>query len=363
MTDSTGPQPASTTSSASRLLVPDALRGLAALAVCWFHFTHGNPNFLPDGVLKSSGAFGWLGVEMFFVISGFIIPYSLSRGGYRLSDYPTFLLKRIIRLDPPYIAALILILALGYASSAVPGFRGQPFAPTWAQVALHLGYINVFFGYPWLSPVFWTLAIELQYYLLMGLLYFAVAHRSSVVRTATLGWMALLAFLIPSEQFIFHWLFLFMLGIVAFQLRVGLIRRGPFAGWVAILGCGAWAVGSGPIALTGVVTALTLGLLEAVPMRPLLFLGEISYSLYLLHVPIGGRIINLGQRFVHTTLEKGVVLAVAIAASIASAWLLYHFVERPAQRWSSRIRYQRKPIRASEAGEATPGAAELNPIG
>ena len=362
MTSSTEPHLASTTPSASRLLVPDTLRGLAALAVCWFHFTHGNPNFLPDGALKSSGAFGWLGVEMFFVISGFIIPYSLSRGGYRLADYPTFLLKRIIRLDPPYIAALIIILALGYASTAVPGFRGQPLEPNWAQVVLHLGYINVFFGYPWLSPVFWTLAIEFQYYLLMGLLYFAVAHQSPLVRAATWGWMAVLAFVVPSEQFIFHWLFLFMLGMAAFQMRVGLIRRGQFAWWVVILGCGAWSVGSGPIALTGVVTALALGIFETVPMRPLLFLGEISYSLYLLHVPIGGRIINLGQRFVQTTLEKGVVLAGALAASILGAWLLYRFVERPAQRWSSRIRYQRKALCASGGGDATPGVAEPNPI-
>src|SRR5690349_12055072 len=129
--------------SPQRLSVLDALRGIAALGVCWYHFTNGNKTFLPEGVLKSSGTFGWLGVEMFFVISGFIIPYALHRSGYRISDYGTFILKRIIRLDPPYLVAILIVIALGYASTATPGFQGPPFEPTITQVVLHLGYVNV----------------------------------------------------------------------------------------------------------------------------------------------------------------------------------------------------------------------------
>src|ERR1017187_46026 len=159
------------TTSHQRLSTLDALRGLAALGVCWFHFTNGNKAFLPDGLLKSSGAYGWLGVEMFFVISGFIIPYTLQRSGYRSSDYGRFLIKRIIRLDPPYLVAILAVIALNYASAASPGFNGPHFNFSLVQVTLHLGYLNVFFGYPWLNPVFWTLAIELQYYLAVGLLF------------------------------------------------------------------------------------------------------------------------------------------------------------------------------------------------
>jgi hypothetical protein len=53
-----------------RIETVDALRGVAALSVAWYHFTHGNLTFLRDGRLKSSGAYGWLGLEMFFVLSG-----------------------------------------------------------------------------------------------------------------------------------------------------------------------------------------------------------------------------------------------------------------------------------------------------
>lgn len=81
----------------NRVSTIDALRGIASLAVCWFHLTNGNPKFLPDGALKASGAYGWLGVEAFFVISGFVIPFSLYRSGHELKDYPRFLYKRVVR--------------------------------------------------------------------------------------------------------------------------------------------------------------------------------------------------------------------------------------------------------------------------
>jgi peptidoglycan/LPS O-acetylase OafA/YrhL len=79
-------------SAPQRLPVLDMLRGIASFAVCWFHLTNGNVAFLPAGILKSSGAYGWLGVEVFFVISGFVIPYALERSRYGINDCGTFLL-------------------------------------------------------------------------------------------------------------------------------------------------------------------------------------------------------------------------------------------------------------------------------
>lgn len=328
-----------------RLSVLDALRGIAALGVCWFHFTHGNATFLPEGVLKSSGTYGWLGVEIFFVISGFIIPYALYRSGYSSADYGSFILKRIIRLDPPYLVGILVVLALGYATSATPGFKGAPFAPSFVEILLHLGYANVFFGYRWLNPVFWTLAIELQYYLLVGLVFPAVAHRSDFVRATAFVLLACLAAFISAEQFLFRWLFLFMLGMAAFQLRMHLIGRRQFTLWVILFGMGAWHMGGISVAMTGTVVSLLLGLFDT-KVGPLwLFFGHISYSLYLLHYPIGGRVINIGQRFVDNTPGKLAVLAAAWAASIGAAWLLYQYVERPAQQWSSSIRYRNRAKR------------------
>lgn len=349
------------TPSPHRFAVIDALRGIAALGVCWYHFTHGNATFLPEGPLKSSGAFGWLGVEMFFVISGFIIPYALHRSRYRAADYGRFILKRMIRLDPPYLVGILIVLALGYASAATPGYRGEPFEPSFTQVVLHLGYANFLFGYRWLNPVYWTLAIELQYYLLMGLVFSAIVHRALWVRASAFASLACLALLFPAEQYLFHWLFLFMLGMAAFQFRTGIMARGQFLGWVVVLGWGAWHVGGAAIAMTGIVTALLLGLFEVRLRPPFLFLGHISYSLYLLHVPIGGRIINLSLHFVHSTPGKSAFLVLALVASLAAAWLLHRYVELPAQQWSSRIRYRERQTQMLETARETPAPVETAP--
>src|SRR6266480_694785 len=117
-----------TDSTDERIETVDGLRGIAAIAVAWFHITNGAKWFLDGGVLEYSGRYGWLGVQVFFVISGFIIPYSLHRSHYSMSQFGRFMLRRVVRLDPPYLVTVVLIIALDYGSSLVPGFKGTAFS-------------------------------------------------------------------------------------------------------------------------------------------------------------------------------------------------------------------------------------------
>jgi peptidoglycan/LPS O-acetylase OafA/YrhL len=129
-------------------------------------------------VLRETGRYGWLGVEVFFVISGFVIPYSMHRGGYRVSQhFWRFLAKRLARLEPPYLVSIVVVVILWYLSALTPGFQGTnpDIRPT--RLLLHLGYLNAFFGHPWLNPVYWTLGIELQYYLLVAITYPLLSSR------------------------------------------------------------------------------------------------------------------------------------------------------------------------------------------
>jgi peptidoglycan/LPS O-acetylase OafA/YrhL len=357
----------------------DFLRGVASLAVCWFHLTsYRFPT--PDGPLyeavRASGSYGWLGVEVFFVISGFVIPYSLHRAGYRLRSYPTFILKRVIRLDPPYLVtiALIILLGVGYAATTGRAVEIEGAGLDWTRVLLHLGYLNMFFGYEWLNPAFWTLAIEFQYYLLMGLLFPLMSSRRRSLRLGSLALFAAPSFFsghellpggAPMSPFISHFAFLFILGVVLFQKRAGLCGRGEAWALLAASGAGALlTVGVAPT-LAGLFAAAVISLYDRKNVVADFF-GNISYSLYLLHWPVGHLTLSLvGGKLLRADAdaEKLLVLAVAHAVCFAASYLLFVAVERPAQRWSSSLRYGRpgSDPRAEETSALAPPAGKPAP--
>lgn len=351
-----------TTKEQNRIEVLDFLRGIASLAVALHHFC----GILAPGLLRSASFYGQLGVEVFFVISGFIIPYSLYRGGYTLRNFPVFVAKRVVRLDPPYLVTIALIILLGVVNWYFPFQKGLVFEASVPQVLLHLGYLNTFFGYPWLSDVFWTLAIEFQYYLLMGLVFPLVFSRSAATRTATLVGLGLLSFVIHSPIYIFYFIFLFIMGISTCQYRVGLIGRRQYAATLtaatlcALLSMAtaphddgltpaslAWwlrrAAEAAPMTAAGLATVFAILFLR-VRNRVFYFLGAISYSLYLVHSPVGRRALNVFLRVTgaESELAKIGVIILAVAVSIFAAYLMYRFVERPSQEWSSALRYHRR---------------------
>jgi peptidoglycan/LPS O-acetylase OafA/YrhL len=335
------PAPGAATPAAplGRLAIIDLLRGLAASLVCWFHFTNGNGAFPSSRWLKASGAWGWLGVEVFFVISGFILPYSMARRGYRLRDAGRFVVKRVVRLDPPYLAAVVLMIAAWYASALMPGYRGTAPAIGWGQALAHVGYLNGVLGLPWLNPVFWSLAIEFQFYLLIAAVFPLVAHPSSRVRLAATVSFGAAALAGRDTTFVVHYCALFACGVACFQFEEGRVGWPGFLALLGLMGAVTARTLGAPIAVVTIVTALVIASrFHAFGWGG--WLGSISYSLYLVHVPVGGRIVNLGERVAHTMAAEIVVLAAACLASIAAALVLYRFVERPAQRWSSAIRYR-----------------------
>ena len=322
-----------------RLHTVDALRGIAALAVCWFHFTNAVAGFELPAVLRASGRHGWLGVEIFFVISGFIIPHAMHAAGYRLADFGRFLLKRIVRIDPPYLAAIALVLIQAWLIAAAG--VGMPSDFSAVQVLLHLGYLNAFAGYSWLNPVFWTLAIEFQYYLAIALLFPLIATTRIGRHALVFAIFAVAAWLLPGQAFVCHYLFLFLFGIVTFQFRNGLLTRHAYFAALAVSALGTALTLEWIVAAVGLATALLIAFVPGRRVGVLAFLGLISYPLYLLHIPIGTRILTASLRLHLSWVENLGVLAIALAATIGASWLMHRWIELPAQRWASAIRYRR----------------------
>lgn len=323
-----------------RIELIDYLRGLAALSVTWFHLTNGSEGWLAD-----TGRYGWLGVEAFFVISGVVIPYSILRAfpDYSLKDYPTFIARRMTRLEPPYLVSLLLVLVLTLLAAQLPQFRGTTegvFDP-W-RIAAHLFYLTPLTEYEWLQPVYWTLAYEFVFYLSIGLLFPWVARKGQ--RLSFLGLaaasMMLIAFL--------DWPARVLLFIMGLQVYRHLILGDPAWRNLVVLGsCLVLMAQTGASLEGGVGFAVALLLsnytrVPAVPTavgRMLGRLGLVSYSLYLIHVPVGGRVVNLGKRFISSEVEYLVLSLTALGVSLLVSIVVFRLVERPAQRMARRISF------------------------
>lgn len=313
------------------LPIVEYLRGLAALSVAWFHLT----NTYDTSWVRASGSFGWLGVEVFFVISGFIIPYSISVlfPRYSLTDFPTFVMRRILRLEPPYLASIMLVIGLWQISAMVPSFTGAaPPVDPWQAMA-HIAYLIPMTDYTWYQPVYWTLAYEFAFYIIIGLAFPFVC-----VAGRRLMWCVAAALLIG-----FVWAglapprtLLFVMGIAVFRAIREPSER-PLTMLIVVGAFAAIARFDFQIATVGLLTAVMLYLgggrrveISGFLGSTLLGLGAISYSLYLTHVPIGGRVVNLGRRWIDGLEAEFALSVAALAISIAFAYGFMRLVERPA---------------------------------
>jgi peptidoglycan/LPS O-acetylase OafA/YrhL len=331
----------------------DLLRGLAALAVCYFHFTHGNPDFLSKtNLLYQSGRYGFLGVDVFFVISGFVIPYAMYRGMYRFKNFGKFLLKRVIRIEPPFIASIILVIALNWLSTLSPYYRGAGFTIDFTALALHLGYLNAFFQYPWVNDVYWTLAIEFQYYIIIALIFPLLIHSKKYYSFIALGVFGMMGFFITGHNFIFNYGLLFVVGILLFQFKIGYLKDAEF-GTLLLIALLLIFVKFDKRYLVAALLPYFFILYFDFNNKISKFLGNISYSLYLVHIPIGGRIINICETLIQSEQIRSVFVFVALAVSIFAAWVFFMVIEKPAMELAKKIGYAKKQINLEVKPEST----------
>lgn len=314
-----------------QIFTVEALRGVAALIVTWFHLT----NTYSLGWARYSGFYGWLGVDMFFVISGFIIPYSLHRSQYRASNFPRFMLRRLVRLEPPYLVSIVLSLVLLELGSRTPGFAGAPPSYSLGQILAHFLYLIPLTSYTWLNVVFWTLAYEFVFYILAGLLWPSLSRRPLLITALLVAAIQVLDIVLRDGSS--GAALLFFVGICCARKVLNLDPR-----WLTLAACGI-AIGAlyfivePAVAFVTLLTALLIAFVDVPRFRILSFLGAISYSLYLLHVPIGGRVVNIGRRFIDGPVQEILLSLVALAVSLIVAAIFWKYVEEPAKRASKRV--------------------------
>ncbi|WP_237108068.1 acyltransferase [Nonomuraea sp. MG754425] len=384
--------PAATSSAAApaaRLAWLDALRGIGALAVVAEHLM---PWFVPT-LRPYWFSLGLYGILVFFLVSGYIIPTSLERHG----DVRAFWISRFFRLYPLYLAVIVLVLALAWW---VPVREAVP--RDGSAVAAHATMLLDVLSVAAVADTMWTLSYEMVFYLLVTALFVMGGHRRSGLLAMVFAAGAVVVGLIASRAaFAGGWpayvscaVFVVglagvvlgryraacacVLGLMAMTLLV-LGSRVPWLGIavLAVMFAGTaihrWERGTGglwPVVVTSALVAIaplwaiqngwwwvqadvwitTLALAAAtfaggmalrgrrVP-RALVWLGLISYSLYLVHHPVLKYFVQVSGDLRRAGLPYQLAMtALAMAVIVGVSALTYRYIERPMQalgrRWS-----------------------------
>lgn len=316
----------------------DGLRALAALVVLSIHVGLPTPG-------------GFLGVDVFFVLSGFLITTLLRReqaatGTIRVGR---FWARRMWRLYPGLAAMAVPVCLLAIIS-------GRHSSAVVLGGVATLGYVaNIWirFHATYLFQHTWTLAIEQQFYLVWPVLFGLTSRRSGRIILVVCAVATVPVFALSGHQVLVTYLRGTGLALgcaLAWLIEVPSIRAtARWLGWPAMVGLGCavmgvipegplaeWWVPLGSILAVPVVAAATqsTSLARALAVQPLRWLGVRSYSLYLWHFPIAAIALdNAPGSFPHW-----LRVLIAIVTSLVAADLSYRFVERPALAWRARVR-------------------------
>lgn len=355
----------------ARFLLVDGLRGVAATMVMLYHF-HGAlreefASWLPAPIGYAFDL-GWSGVEIFFVLSGFVIAFSVGERPITASFVGRFAMRRSLRLDPPYWGSIVLAIALAWLGGRIAPHLAEPL-PGPGVVFAHLFYLQGLLGMGHIVDVYWSLCLEIQFYLLLVVALAVIqfvsrAPASRMARSVTfyVVFGALAAWSVSialgwrdapiTGLFTSRW-YLFLLGAMTWWAQGGTVSVWLYRGyWLLLLVLQAIAGGH-------VATCVGLGaslLIHVAYLRGVLatglggrgwqYLGRISYSLYLVHPIVGWRAITVGKMWLGPDFGPlacvGLFLG-GIAVSLVASDIFYRLLERPAIRLSRLVPMPRAP--------------------
>ena len=340
------------TDSPAQLNLVQALRGAAAVGVLTHHIATSIDLYFGPGWTPPGTGLGWVGVDLFFVLSGFIMVWTTrnTKPGPRATV--AFWTRRALRVYPPYWAALVMLVIMTTALPALaPHTSG---AGIWQSIMLLPADED-----PYLNPG-WTLIYELWFYLVFGLLLLApkkwlgpllgvwalaiiggalhfgmdtgpVLH--VIVNPLSLNFLmgaAVALVMSPQQEGIANpRIAAFAAAAAAFGLLAGAwyVTETGWNEWTRMLACGP----ASALLVAAAVHADQHGMLR--PPATLVRLGDWSYALYLTHQPLVFAItIVCAATFGHDSLSAvGIAIVLGLTIPFVATAVLHQFVERPAQ--------------------------------
>lgn len=329
---------------AGRLYEIDLLRAIACLMVVFFHYFYRgalegwSPSVEPAWLIVPA-RYGYLGVHLFFMISGFVIFMSASNASPK-----DFVASRVSRLYPAFWVAVVLTWLV------VEGFSSSQLQVSVLDMLVNLTMVPHWFGVPFVDGVYWSLAVEIQFYIIIWfVLRFGLMQHVELILA---GWLVVAAVnaarpMYPVEFWLAaDWAPYFCVGAVSFLIRssgwtVGRLMLLFFAYLLALYypiakvlypkGGGVsdldpWLVGGWVTVFFGVFLLISFGGVRLRRNFWILWAGTLTYPVYLLHE-------NIGYVLLRFFCEYGVPYCFSAAAVFGMvgcvAWAVSFFVERP----------------------------------
>ena len=343
----------------------DSMRGIAALAVVIYHLSINLKTelaeLLPEFV-NTLISYGYLGVPLFFVISGLVISLSIKNARITRQYAISFVIRRSVRLDLTYWASIFFAIVLLSIKNQVLN-TAEPL-PSISSVFAHMFYLQDLLAIdPVISVVYWTLCLEIQLYLFyiftvwLSQLKFRYVKWSeySLHLIILLGvgvYSVALDYHVTSLSipglFVSNWHYFLMGVLVGNAIRKLPYSMFIFAAWMLFEIIFQLGISIKPYAIVGVFSSVLIfilwrrNLLDTVLTRKeLQYLGKISYTLYLIHPDIGWKVIAFGRLLLDDRMTPaigGALLVVGLVVSIFVAHLFHIAFEKPSLWLASKLK-------------------------
>ena len=328
--------------SSTRVNEIDLLRFFAALSVVFFHYSFrgyaaDSMSVMPYPLLAPFSKYGFLGVELFFMISGFVILMTAASGSLR-----GFVVSRFVRLYPAFWACCTITFAVTIAIGA-PRYSSSP-----GQYLVNMTMLSGFVGVPSIDGAYWSLFVEMQFYAWVALV--LAVRRIHLAELFVVSW--LVASIVLEIEPVGKLRYLLMVDYSAYFIAGATCFLIWSRGWsparLAVVAL-SWVLAvyqvtkglplfeehfhtsiSGYV-VAGIITTFFVVLLlvslrktGAFGRRRWLLAGALTYPLYLLHENVGFMIFNVE----YPRFNAHLVLWATLAAALASAYAVHVFVEK-----------------------------------
>lgn len=297
-----------------------------------FHFISFNDASGPlitNETVRKYSEFGAQGVELFYIISGFVIYYSLTNAPFGFKQYPKYLLKRVSRIFPPFWGTILLICI-------APFIFKWPFPYSGNELLQNATLtIDVFKQYNWMNPIFQTLKVEFLFYLIIGLL--AVVMKKTSWSYGLIVFSSLIGAYYYHSIDLVHNVPFFLIGIACCEIYKS---QQLIMNYSLIAACLFFLYLIFPledvvISLIGIVFLLWV----QITSRWVEQIGQFSYSIYLTHGFSGGLFLFYCKNQERVDWNPWVYITIALIGALVFAFCYYWVIEKRAISWSKKIHY------------------------